>query len=118
VENTEVEMKDNVVLFAIGLVGALYAMVSSEMKEVVVAALPVASALPPLSNALPPALVSAYASVKIARIRAETKKAQQPLPPQASCLDTLLWAMLIFLLLVIALVVGAIAAVAYVGGNF
>ena len=110
-------MKYNIDLIGIGIVGALLAL-APELKNAVLPALPpvatalpsVATALPPAANALPIALVSAYSSIKIARIRAEVEKTRQPVPYQESWLDTLLLAALILVLLVIAFLVGVLSA--------
>ena len=97
-------MKNNIDLIGVGIVGALLTLAPLELKDAVL------NALPPAAHALPIALVSAYSSIKVARIRADVEKSRQPVAYQESWLDTLLLAALIFILLVIAFLVGALSA--------
>jgi mannose/fructose/N-acetylgalactosamine-specific phosphotransferase system component IIC len=104
-------MKYNIDLIGVGIVGALLTLVPLELKDTVLNALPPAAiALPTATNALPIALVSAYSSIKVARIKAEAEKTRRPVSSPDSWLDTLLWAVLILILLVLAFLVGLLSA--------
>ena len=63
-------MKYHIDMIGIGIVGALLALVPLELEGAVA----VLDAFPPAANALSIALVSAYSSIKVARIRAEVNK--------------------------------------------
>ena len=94
-------MKNNFDLWVIGIVGAILAFSPLELKDRVVETLPLLSNIfAPTAYAVAIAMVSAYSSIKVARIRAEVDKTRQSVPYQESLLDTLVWGVLIFALVV------------------
>jgi hypothetical protein len=94
-------MKDYVVLGVIGLSGFLLASLGKGEIDL---------------NAIAPALVSAYASIRIAQIKADAEKhPQPPTTHEDPWLNVVLWVMLITTLIALVILVGVILVTSVMG---